>query len=218
MSKDITSLVLGSMAASYITKEEETVSVQVASKPKKQTLSRKPKEEVKPAPPQVLPDNMPAIGSLDGKGYIMAVRNAGKNAAGLFDKSLERADIMRAIHGYIGYSPTEDFGAQEYRARSKAMLELRPVKSEAYSRTKVAPTIKGFVHGSNNPTEKKIADLKARIQIASESQAENLSKAHNESFQIADRELALTLADVEEERIENMREELKRIESPASIN
>lgn len=212
--KDITNLVLGSMASSYVTKDDEpTVRIiQAKDSKEKKALSRKPKEEVKPAPPQVLPEGMPAIGSLDGKGYILAVRNAGKHPmSNVFDKSLERNDIIKAIHGYIGYSPVEDFGPQESRARAKAMLELRPLKSEEYKRTKVAPTIKGFVHGANNPTQKKIDDLEARLKIASESQATHLRDAHNESRRMAYREISLTLADVEEERVKNMRLELSRI-------
>lgn len=117
-------------------------------------------------------------GSINGKQFIEAIKNAGKrmtdkinemtgevNRISIFQHSLQREDVVNAIHAYIGYDSRQNFGEQEARARQSALREIHPVKAEEYKRCAIKPTIAGYVAGMPN-AEKRLADnIQAKVAL-----------------------------------------------------
>lgn len=126
--------------------------------------------------PQVFGVALPDRNSLDAKGFIEAAKAAGrrKNQDGKFftDSREVRNDLIQAIHAYIGYDSTRDFGSQDQAARSKAARELSgrvivvgPTRQEERAASR---SLVGFVAGMPNYMAVKVAELTTREQVTVE--------------------------------------------------
>ena len=134
---------------------------------------------------------MPEKGSLDAKGYLLAVRNAGKRpndkGALVFDKAHERNDLICAIHAYVGYDNRRDFGTQDAEARAKAQRELRggvvpgPTREEKRSAER---SMTGFVKGMPAPQQRMVRDLQARAVSLAESRDKAATALERGQFQV----------------------------------
>lgn len=124
---------------------------------------------------------MPDRGTLDAKGFLLAMRNAGKRvnqetSAVFVDPREIRNDQIKAIHAfmyqetrqgrvYIGYDPKGEFGSQDQAARALAQRELRgPVKVSEVVKPSLSAA--GYVAGMPEPSQKLLANLRAREQAA----------------------------------------------------
>lgn len=135
--------------------------------------------------PAVFGVAMPERNTLDAKGFLLACRDAGKRS---FEKVNEvtgevvtivkrdegkvREDLIKAIHAYIGYDTSRDFGSQDNEARAKANREASgrvvtagPTREEQRS---AARSMAGYVKGMPAPAAKLLANLRAREQAAAE--------------------------------------------------
>lgn len=137
------------------------------------------------AKPAVFGVAMPERNTLDAKGFLLACRDAGKRS---FEKVNEvtgevhtivkrdegkvREDIIKAIHAYIGYDTSRDFGSQDTEARTRANREASgrvvvagPDRNEVRAAHR---SVAGYVHGMPLPAQKLLANLRAREQAAAE--------------------------------------------------
>ena len=135
--------------------------------------------------PQVFGATMPERNTLDAKGFLLACRDAGKRSFEKVnevtgevvtlvkrDESKVREDIIKAIHAYIGYDQSRDFGSQDTAARAKANREasgrvVLPGKDRAEEKA-ANRSLAGYVHGMPLPAQKLLANLRAREQAAAE--------------------------------------------------
>lgn len=146
---------------------------------------------------------MPEKGSLDAKGYLLAVRNAGKRpndkGALVFDKAHERNDLICAIHAYVGYDNRRDFGTQDSEARAKAQRELRggvtpgPTREEKRSAER---SMTGFVKGMPAPQQRMVRDLQARAVSLAESRDKATTALERGQFQVLLNECNKALAEL----------------------
>ncbi len=112
---------------------------------------------------------LPERNTLDAKGFLLAMRNAGKrpNDKGLMvvHPNEVRNDQIKAIHAYCGYDNRGDFGSQDQAARAKAQRELRGEKFAGPSREEqraASRSVAGFVAGMPKPQQRIVLDLQAR--------------------------------------------------------
>lgn len=137
------------------------------------------------AKPAVFGVTMPERNTLDAKGFLLACRDAGRRSFETTnevtgevttvvkrDESKVREDLIKAIHAYIGYDTSRDFGSQDAAARAKANREASgrvvvpgPTREEQRS---AARSMAGYVHGMPLPAQKLLANLRAREQSAAE--------------------------------------------------
>lgn len=144
-----------------------------------------------PGPPGVaLTDR----GTLDAKAFLLALRDAGKRSFETtdpvtgevrhvvkVDQREVRNDTIRAIHSFyyevrhgvkvhVGYDTTKDFGSQETAARALAQRELRGVASgpTREEHRAASRSMAGYVAGMPLPSQKLLANLRAREQAAAE--------------------------------------------------
>ena len=213
--------ILASLAATYIApsinggKPRPTISLEKQVKVKAPKAPKAAKVEGKrnvDLSTVVLPKDLPAIGTYDAVSFFKALRTAGNrvssNGQAVYDASLVREDTIRAIAGYCGFDPHGNFGAQDLAARSKAQNELRPIKGEEYRRVLVSSTVAGYVAGMPNETAKQLANLKGREALAIRSMIAHNKVANDASRSETDRKLSETLANVEKERVERIREDI----------
>ena len=199
------SFLLASDAAESLTRNLKPTTTVVA---KVETVSRKVRAKVEPttatvpSTDKVEPISMPlpAKGSLDAKGFILATR-----------KAKTRDEIIVAIAGFVGYDNRRDFGSQEMEAKLAAQRAMRPtpVTSVPYQRTTV-PSAAGYVAGMPDHQRRTLNDLLGREQLAAEKMAEHQKLARDEKLPLAERALNDGLAQVEKARLQQIREDLKR--------
>ncbi len=135
--------------------------------------------------PAVFGVAMPERNTLDAKGFLLACRDAGKRS---FEKVNEvtgevvvlvkrdetkvREDLIKAIHAYIGYDTSRDFGSQDTAARAQANREASGrVVTAGQDRNEVRAahrSMAGYVKGMPAPAQKLLANLRAREQSAAE--------------------------------------------------
>ena len=114
---------------------------------------------------------MPERNTLDAKGFLDAMRTAGKrpNDKGIMalHPNEVRNDQIKAIHAYCGYDNRRDFGSQDLEARAKAMRDLRgaPKVTENKSPSR---SVAGFVAGMPKPSHRILLDLQARERSVAE--------------------------------------------------
>jgi hypothetical protein len=124
--------------------------------------------------PAVFGVAMPDRNTLDAKGFLQAMLNAGRRTSEhgvrFTDQREVRNDQIQAIHAYIGYDPSANFGAQEVAARAKANRELSgkpivlgPSREEQRAASRSAA---GFVAGMPLPSQRLLANLQARETAA----------------------------------------------------
>lgn len=143
----------------------------------------------KPGPAGI---TMPERNSLDAKGFLLAMRNAGKrpNDKGIMALQANevRNDQIKAIHAYIGYDNRRDFGSQEMAARAQAQRELRGAPKTGKVQEKVAPSrsVAGYVAGMPQPSHRLLLDLQARERCLAEAmidaKTDQERKAHEENL------------------------------------
>jgi hypothetical protein len=178
---------------------QATIAVVKASKPR--TM---PETKVEPR----LTFPVPAMGSLDAKGFLQAMKDAGmrwtEQGKPIFQPFEVRDDQIKAIAAFIGYDPKDHFGSQELRARMKAHRVLFPFAS---GDRKIPLSIKGYAIGMPDPIGKKRADLEGRERMAVEAIG-NHEKQANEAITDEDRDYHLSFALLERERLSVIRQDL----------
>lgn len=125
---------------------------------------------------------MPDRGTLDAKAFLLAMRDAGKRCTAegkpFIDQREVRNDQIKAIHAFfyemrqgqkvhVGYNPTGDFGSQEQAARMLAQRELRGAP-KVVEVAKPSRSVAGYVAGMPEPSQRILANLRAREQAACE--------------------------------------------------
>lgn len=163
--------------------EVVTTSVVVARSESPKVRKSKPaKNEAAPihqkssTPGMVMPDR----GTLDAKSFLLAMRDAGKRCTAegkpFIDQREVRNDQIKAIHAFfyemrngqkvhVGYNPTGNFGSQEQAARMLAQRELRGAP-KVVETVKPSVTVAGYVAGMPEPSQRILANLRAREEAA----------------------------------------------------
>ena len=146
------------------------------------------------AKPAVFGVAMPERNTLDAKGFLLACRDAGKRS---FEKVNEvtgevhtvvkrdegkvREDLIKAIHAYIGYDTSRDFGSQDIEARTKANREASGrIVTAGLDRSEVKAanrSLAGYIHGMPKPSQVLLANLRAREQAAAEAMIDAKTEA-----------------------------------------
>lgn len=145
---------------------------------------------------------LPKPGALGAKGFLIAMRDA-----------RSRDEKILAIAAYCGFDNRGDYGAQELAATSRAKRELKPIAvkpGEApYSRNGGRVDGVGYVAGKPDSIQALIGNLEARERLA----AETLG-AHRRDFLDVKRTMdqrreSQVLMDLEEQRIAQIRADLR---------
>lgn len=153
--------------------------------------------DARPAPATL---DLPAVGTLSAKEFIVAMRRAAT-----------RDHKIQALAGYVGYDVREVFGVQEQSATMKAQREIRgnPValKLPVHS---ALPTLKGYVAGAVDANAKRLADLRGREVLAVDSilTLQKEAAEHLERGDEINAAYSVQLAQVESERLTNIRRDL----------
>jgi len=205
-------------------REEMTVTVKVTMNPEPRKSNGRAKNEAAPihhkAQPMVgmmLPDR----GSLDAKGFLLAMRDAGKRTVEgrtFVDPREKRNDEIRAIHAFyyevrqgvhvcIGYDPKRDFGSQEQASRMLAQRDLRGAPKLS-AHTAPSRTLGGYVAGMPDMKARKLADLQGREVAAVDAMLAHQRDADDTNRSPAERELSAGLAEVERERCSAIRADI----------
>lgn len=159
---------------------------------------------------------MPDRNSLDAKGFIAAIKVAGRrqNDQGKFftDSREVRNDLIKAIHAYIGYDNSRDFGSQDTAARAQAGRELsgRPIVLGP-SRDEVkaaARSAMGFVAGLPDHKARHLQNLLGRETAAVDAMLQHDKDANDPQRCAADRVLSAGLVEVERERLAAIRADI----------
>lgn len=161
--------------------------------------------------------------SLDAKGFLVAMRNAGyrkdNQGKSFLDKNEIRPDSIKAIEAFIGYDAKGNFASQELAARTEAMRQIRQAKGEGPTKEQLlsAPTrqeirranasLMGFVNGNPDLRAQKVADLEGRERLATDTLIEQEKLAETLPTE-QERSKALALAQLERERIAEIRKDL----------
>lgn len=158
---------------------------------------------------------LPETGSLEARGFLVAMRSAGVRK-GKLDASVKREDEIRAIAAYCGYDSHKLHGEQEQAARAKAQRDLKPIviapTDKAWTRTNtVDPTISGYVQGKFDAIERQVADLKGREVTAAEALCAHRTVFMNAKLSTEERAKANLLMKLEEERIAQIRTDLRTL-------
>ena len=149
--------------------------------------------------PAVFGVAMPERNTMDPKSFLLACRDAGKRGFEKLnevtgevttvvkvDSSKVRDDIIKAIHAYCGYDVSRDFGSQDIEARAKAQRELRgtPVAGPSREEQRAASrSLAGYVKGMPLPSQKLLANLRAREQAAAEAMIDAKSEEEKAAHQ-----------------------------------
>lgn len=215
MSSNNTAMILDSIVSGLVSSynvPEKQILVRVERKPRAVRAEKAPKVSSHKIPLATIP--VPAKGSLDAEGFMMAIRNAGKvqrsNENGILmtitDPTKERQDQIQAIAAFVGYDFGGAHGTQLDSARQRARFTLQPARD-----SKVRATVRGFVAGIPNGTEKAVRDLQARIRVATETMLDHEKEAVKFAEDTAEYATHMALATVESERIAHMRKDLSKI-------
>jgi hypothetical protein len=194
------------MLSSYIAPEAPTVTV-VAPKVVKAATKTVKVAKVEPTLPSnggstkgaaVATVNLPSKGTLDAEGFFSALR-----------KAKDRNETIQAIAGYMGYDVTRDFGSQESEARMQAARDLRPITAGADRKAQrvLASSVKGYIAGLPDHSAKSLSNLQARERLAVDTMIQHERDA-SEAKTEQDRGVSLALAQVERERLIQIRKDL----------
>lgn len=147
---------------------------------------------------------MPKAGDLGPKGYILAMR-----------KARTQQERIVALAAYVGYDPAKEFGTQVMMADSRAKRELQgfaPIPGPSIEEKRAASrSMTGFVAGLPDTTQRKIADLMGRETASAERLIAHERDAADKSRTVAERTLSKGLAEVESERLREIRADLKSL-------
>lgn len=168
--------------------------------------SKAPKASPAPIPSKPGPISMalPNVGTLDAKGFLLAMRRA-----------TDRNEQIKLIAAFVGYDPNGNFGAQESAARTKANATLNPRADDAgptRAESKAASrSVAGFVAGMPQHTQRKLANLMAREIVAADNLIQYEKAGRDMALSQEDRMLADGMAQVERERLAQIREDIANI-------
>ena len=230
--QDTIAAVLASLAATYSTPSAKPI---VVSKPKvskvaKVKSTKSDGSQAAPVNPAAkaapLPINMPAVGSLDAKSFLLALRDCGKRTVEavnevtgevynkpIIDPNFVRSDAIRAIHAFCGYDAAGDFGTQDVAARAEAQRQLRGIvpATVPYSRSGVSATVKRYVAGMPDNTARLLADLEGRANLALDAKAEHERASQDRKRSLAERTASATMAAVEQERLDQIKSDIEKL-------
>lgn len=160
----------------------------------------------KPATPSpngaVVGVKLPAAGTIGAKAFLLMMRSA-----------KDRSEKMIAIASYIGYDGRQDFAPQEMTAMAQAKREISPVKVTGPSREEIRQAQRsavGYVAGMPDALKRTVQDLLGREQFAVDAREDHLRDSKDEKLSAAERQLALGLAQLEEERLVQIRADLAK--------
>lgn len=165
--------------------------------------------------PPIVGIELPQAGTLEARGFLMAMRSAGVRK-GKLDLSVKREDEIRAIAAYCGYDPRKLHGEQEAAARAKAQRELKPIVikpgEKAWNRSGTAdPTVHGYVQGAFDARQRKIDHLKGQEVVCAEALCAHRNEFMNASQPLEARAKAQLLMKLEEERLAAIRADLRAL-------
>jgi hypothetical protein len=146
---------------------------------------------------------VPAKGSLDATGYIVAMRNA-----------TDRDGRIKAIAAFIGYDFSGQYSSQELAANMAARRELRPIDASGPSRSEArmaSASLKGFVSGMPDSLKRQIGNLLAREQVAAEARIGFLKEACKTEANDCTCCKGHAMARLEEERLCEIRKDLSAL-------
>jgi len=228
--------ILAKLLMAHADEQEKQDLIQVIrnlpAEPKKPKKSSGPKAPVahKQTGERIYGLTLPEKGSLDAQGFIQACHNAGKrpfkamSMAGTemtvikVDPSKTREDMIKAIAAYTGYDARGSFGTQEQAARAKAAIEIGYRKTNGQTRgearanvqksldrgtTKVSPD-----HGMADQHAKRLANLQAQETQLAEASIDCEKMINDTSLPLEDREQALAMMELAEERLAHVRKDL----------
>ena len=143
---------------------------------------------------------LPEKGTLDAKGFILATR-----------KAKSRDEVIAAIAAFVGYDAKRDFGSQEMSAKLAAQRAMNPspVVAAPFKRS-IIPSTAGYVAGMPDHNRRTLNDLLGRERLAAETRDALVAKAKDHSLPMAERKLSVGLARVEQCRLDQIREDIKR--------
>ena len=146
-------------------------------------------------------EKLPEAGTIVASEFIKAMRQP----------KMTQQDKIRAIASYVGYNPRDIYGRQEAAAFQKAKRDLHGVDTSGPTREEQRSALRsvtGFVQGLPDSVAPKIADLEAREKLSAESLAKHEKDAADSSRDQKDRDISRVLAQVEAERIKEIRADL----------
>lgn len=162
--------------------------------------------------------SLPDAGSLDARSFLVAMRNAGrrKTEEGLsyIDQNEVRDDQIKAIAGYVGYDNRLDFGQQESQARRQAQRALKPQpidRSEWRRNGTPRNPPHGVTFGMPDMLAARQANLEAQERLAAERLAGYRNIVNDPNAKIDERAEANVLMDLEDQRIAEIRADLRRL-------
>lgn len=168
---------------------------------------------------------LPETGTLDAAGFMKALHSAGmretlvdykgQQVKRMVRQPLEvRNDEIRAIAGYIGYNPREEFAGQHLTASNKANAELNPAKALRNFTTRTEErgalrSVAGYCSGLPDHKARALQNLLAREKEAVDAAIQHDKDAVNPIRTLAERTLSTGLAEAERERLIHIREDIK---------
>jgi len=158
---------------------------------------------------------IPPVGTYDARGFMVAMRSAGKRTsetgATYTDASQIRNDEIKAIAGYCGYDSRLSHGSQDQAARAKAAREIKgqPVTGMVRAEQRaMARSLQGFVAGCPDHVARQIGNLEARERAAAEAMIQHNHDAADVDRTAEERVINMQLAAVEGERLAQIRADL----------
>lgn len=192
---------------------------QKSNEPIVQIVKAKEPKEVKAAPIHRKPVTTVMPGTLNAGDFIMAMRKAGqrRNDKGAFytDPKEVMGDKIKAIQAYCGYDSRLNLGGQEQSALTRAQREMKPAPILGLTRAEQREKSRSLV-GRNTAlpdhNARKLADLKAREVAAVESMIQHEKAGRDMARSDNDRMLSDGLAQVERERLIQIRADIQSLE------
>lgn len=86
-------------------------------------------------------------------------------------KGASREGMIRAIAGYCGWNPAQDFGTQDLMARRKAQAEIAPAMGVIPMAPRPVFSATGFLAGMPDENAREVGNLQARIRLAKQAVA-----------------------------------------------
>lgn len=174
-----------------------------------------------PSAPVLVEPSKPADDKVDAAGFLTMLRNAGKrpNANGiLVTVAAEvKGDQIKAMTAYKGFSSGKPFGSQLDEAIRIAKSESRKPEDKAPVAPSAAVSVTAYVAGlPRSETQKKIDDLKGRINLYGDAMNEHISKARNVNLPRDVRKHAAISAAFEKARLNETYATLSKILSEVS--
>jgi hypothetical protein len=200
------------MLASYASQEAPQEPAKSKPSPVKATVQSRA-TKAPSANETVLPSNgcSPEVKVERAKEYLLSVKNAGKRLTPQGTTTIlpleVRNDHIKAIAAFIGYDYSRPFGSQELEARSKAARDLRTTPMPVIQEKVLRHSVEGYVKGMPDRLMKRLADFQARERLAV-ANIEAFEKEAKEATSEGARELALTLARAERDRLASIRADI----------